>query len=188
MIAIDPPVRFLILSLAFKGSSTRALRAAKILGDMQMAGRWTGIWRSPLASSWSSNASPTLTATRRRRGRSARRRSGRDHRSRVADAADGAVDRPTPARPARPCPDRPSARGGDAANRAQESSAATHRSYGRMHERPRRQLVIAGHKQYRCIMQENDNIMGYNQMDWFTGTGYAGAISTHDTSELKWEG
>ena len=37
-------------------------------------------------------------------------------------------------------------------------------------------------------MQENDKIIGYNQMDWFSGTGYASAISIHDTSELKWEG
>jgi len=45
-----------------------------------------------------------------------------------------------------------------------------------------------GIPEHACVMTENDKIIGYNQTDWFTGTGYPSAISTHDTSELKWEG
>jgi hypothetical protein len=45
-----------------------------------------------------------------------------------------------------------------------------------------------GIPEHACIMKENDKIIGYNQTNWFTGPGYASAISTHDTSELKWEG
>jgi hypothetical protein len=45
-----------------------------------------------------------------------------------------------------------------------------------------------GNPEHSCIMKENDKIIGYNQMDWFTGPGYQSAISTHDTSELKWQG